>query len=119
MKQKKIKLTVDSYRPYCTLLSSIFRLTSREVEVLSELLEFNDREVTYGSRKYARLNLPIDQYSLNNHIKSLKDKGVLIGAPDAQYHFHPLFKIDADQESLTFELYGKKTVRDLDGGTSS
>lgn len=90
MRKREFKIAVDNeyfYSSYLDVMNGIFKLTDKEKEILSW---FMDREYFYNkemikrsifdksNRKLAAEQLLITPHYLNNYIKSLKDKNMII-----------------------------------------
>tara|TARA_R100000365_G_C2743494_1_gene72238 strand:- start:1438 stop:1773 length:336 start_codon:yes stop_codon:yes gene_type:complete len=108
MKKKQMILNLNGYITYIRLISSVFKFTDKECEVLANLLEYSSTKLNATSRKYASRKLNISKHALNNHIKNIKDKGALIKGEGDNYSFHPLLIIDDDQEQLIIMINGRK-----------
>lgn len=101
-----------SYKKYIQLFTSFYNLSEKEIDVLATFLEVNDELVNQkidinvfsaiGKKEVAsRLKIK-DFNTLNNYIKRLKDKGILLPAP-LGYDFMELF-LNVKCETLTLKF---------------
>lgn len=93
----------DFYETYIKALNGFLELTGREFEVLVELcklqaqyllLEYSKEQlstIVFGptSRKLIRTKLSISPYNLNNILKVLRDKKLILVDEDKTYHLNP------------------------------
>lgn len=120
MNEKILKRKVqkeDFYKIYLKTLNGHLELTSRELDVLIEFCKlqssYSNEEVDsnpqliFGNspRQEIRTTLGISPYNLNNIIKSLKAKGVLL-VKGKSYVINPrLFVPNTDKEySINFKI---------------
>lgn len=116
----KRKVDIDNFYPvYLKTLNGHLALTNRELEVLVELCtikaKYLDQKLTENelaklvlgkaAREELRSKLNISPFNLNNIIKSLKDKQVLL-ANGRKYTINPrLFVPPTDKEySINFKI---------------
>lgn len=103
------------YNTYFSLLNPIFNLTKLEIDILSEFLklykELNgvkdaDKMIfSSTSRQLICERLDISKYNLNNYIKSLKKKNMIVDLGDGKYMFNPYLNIDPqDGFEITFKI---------------
>lgn len=123
MNEKVLKRKVeekDFYSVYLKTLNGHMSLTNRELEVLVQLCKSQAKYVSEGydneklskvlfsaiSREEIRTLLNISPFNLNNVIKSLRTKGVLITLPTKKYIINPrLFVPSTDKEyTITFKI---------------
>jgi hypothetical protein len=86
-KFKKVVPAMDFYRTYLDVINGLLRLTEKEKDVLSWFMEreyfYNTNRVNKNvfdkaNRKLAAEQLGVSIYYLNNYIKSLKDKTMIV-----------------------------------------
>lgn len=71
----------ELYKTYYQILNSVLNLTKTEIEILDKFRELSkDDAHKLGSdeRKLISSELKMSIYNLNNYIRTLKDKGMLI-----------------------------------------
>tara|TARA_R110000744_G_scaffold73791_4_gene147587 strand:+ start:1543 stop:1875 length:333 start_codon:yes stop_codon:yes gene_type:complete len=84
MKKKKITVNINSTYKYIQLWNGIFKLTDKELTILSSFIDVNNitEEVNLCSienkKKVSSIVGIKDYNTLNNYVKSFKDKGVMI-----------------------------------------
>jgi hypothetical protein len=101
MKKKKITVNIDSTYKYIQLWNGIFDLTNKELQILSSFIDVND--ITSDSnvcsvqnkKAVSRIVGIKDHNTLNNYVKSFKDKGVLIKDKNT-YKLNPVLAPDTD-----------------------
>ena len=84
MKKKKIKVNINTTYKYVQLWNGIFKLTDKELTILSAFIDVNN--ITEESnlcsienkRKVADIVGIKDHNTLNNYVKSFKDKRVIL-----------------------------------------
>jgi hypothetical protein len=92
---------INFIRNYVQLLNGLMRLTDMELSVLSNII-YQGGVLTTSARKQAVIDLKLKSAaSLNNYVKALKDKGVLLDR-DNQTVVSDLAM--PDSEGLTFSL---------------
>ena len=83
MKNKKITVSINSTYKYVQLWNGIFKLTDKELTILSAFIDVNivNDEVNLCSVKNKKEVSKViglkDYNTLNNYVKSFKDKGVI------------------------------------------
>ena len=83
MKNKKITVNINSTYKYVQLWNGIFKLTDKELTILSAFIDVNivNDEVNLCSVKNKKEVSKViglkDYNTLNNYVKSFKDKGVI------------------------------------------
>jgi len=84
MKRKRITVNINSTYKYLQLWNGIFKLTDKELSILSSFIDVNtiSKELNICSvankKKVASIIKIKDYNTLNNYVKSFKDKGVMI-----------------------------------------
>lgn len=100
---KRQVLKQDFYPTYLKALNGFLELTGREFEVLVELcklqaqyllLDYSEEQlstIVFGptSRKLIRTHLNISPYNLNNILKVLRDKHLILVNEDKSYRLNP------------------------------
>lgn len=123
MNEKVLKRKVeekDFYHVYLKTLNGHMALTNRELEVLVQLCKSQAKYLAAGyedeklskilfsaiSREEIRTLLDISPFNLNNIIKSLRTKGVLMTTNSKKYIINPkLFVPSTDKEyTVTFKI---------------
>lgn len=83
-------------RDYVLAVNGILKLTDREVEVIAAFIRYDkENAATPSARKYVAEELEMKSVAvLNNFVKALKDKGVILPIPDQKnrYTYHPIIK---------------------------
>jgi len=83
-------------RDYVLAVNGILKLTDREVEVIAAFIRYDkENAATPSARKYVAEELEMKSVAvLNNFVKALKDKGVILPVPDQKnrYTYHPIIK---------------------------
>jgi hypothetical protein len=83
-------------RDYVLAVNGILKLTDREVEVVAAFIRYDkENAATPAARKYVAEELEMKSVAvLNNFVKALKDKGVILPVPDQRnrYTYHPIIK---------------------------
>jgi len=106
MKKKKITVNINSTYKYVQLWNGIFKLTDKELSILSAFIDVNHitEEVNLCSVKnkkdVARIVGIKDYNTLNNYVKSFKDKGVLL-KNNSIYKLNPFLHPDTDVVEIT------------------
>ena len=106
MKKKKITVSIDSTYKYIQLWNGIFNLTDKELTILAAFIDVNNitEEVNLCSirnkKEVARMVGIKDYNTLNNYVKSFKDKGVIL-KKDNVYKLNPFLDPDTDMVEIT------------------
>lgn len=81
-------------RDYVLAVNGILKLTDREVEVVAAFIRYDkENAATPSARKYVAEELEMKSVAvLNNFVKALKDKGVIIPVAKNRYTYHPIIK---------------------------
>jgi len=83
-------------RDYVLAVNGILKLTDREVEVIAAFIRYDkENAATPSARKYVAEELEMKSVAvLNNFVKALKDKGVILPVPGQKnrYTYHPIIK---------------------------
>jgi len=101
MKKKKITVNINSTYKYIQLWNGIFKLTEKELSILSAFIDVNNitEEVnlcSVSNKKKVSSMVGIKDYNtLNNYVKSFKDKGVML-KNDNIYVLNPFLEPDTD-----------------------
>ena len=101
MKKKKIKVNIDSTYKYIQLWNGIFHLTNKELIILSSFIDVNNitEEInlcSVSNKKAVSRMVGIKDYNtLNNYVKSFKDKGVILKDENI-YKLNPFLHPDTD-----------------------
>tara|TARA_R110002012_G_scaffold58619_1_gene152066 strand:+ start:1193 stop:1528 length:336 start_codon:yes stop_codon:yes gene_type:complete len=83
MNKKKITVNINSTYKYIQLWNGIFRLTDKELSILSAFIDVNiitdDINIcsVANKKKVAKVIGIKDYNTLNNYVKSFKDKGAV------------------------------------------
>ena len=101
MKSKKLEINTNSrkfYRQYVALLNPMFTLRSKVLDVLAELLYFNNKLkdipaehrwkiiMDHDTKNEIKNNLGISAGSLDNTLSELRKKGILIDNQISENH---------------------------------
>jgi len=101
MKKKKITVNINSTYKYIQLWNGIFKLTDKELTILSSFIDVNKstKDVNLCSvenKKKVSSMVGIKDYNtLNNYVKSFKDKGVML-KKDNTYKLNPFLHPTTD-----------------------
>ena len=113
MKNIQFKIKQDDYiKTYVTLMNGIFNLTDMEISILVAFIKYNpDLIGTTLSRKVVSEQLGIANVAvLNNYIKKLKLKSVIIPAK-SKYDLHPMLHPNHYKKGIQFTFnYGETEV---------
>ena len=117
IKKRKFNIIVptqDFYRSYLDVINGLLRLTEKEKDVLSWFMEreyyyntnrINKNVFDKSNRKLAAEQLGVSIYYLNNYIKSLKDKSMIMKSKVEGLHINPRVYIDKnDGARIQFEI---------------
>jgi|TARA_R100001129_G_scaffold170690_1_gene140360 hypothetical protein len=100
MKKKKITVNINSTYKYLQLWNGIFKLTEKELTILSAFIDVNlttkDSNIcsVKNKKEVAKIVGIKDYNTLNNYVKSFKDKGVI--AKNDSYTLNPFLHPDTD-----------------------
>ena len=106
MKKKKITVNINSTYKYVQLWNGIFKLTDKELTILSAFIDVNNitEEVNLCSvsnkKKVSNMVGIKDYNTLNNYVKSFKDKGVML-KKDNIYTLNPFLNPDTDTVEIS------------------
>lgn len=97
---------------YLTLMNGIFNLTKTEIRILSEFIAFDpDRIASALARKVVAEKLGLlggedgkSLASLNNYVKKLKEKKVILTTEDSYYTLHPNLHPKHFAEGIQFKF---------------
>lgn len=114
---QKIVTKEDFYKTYFNILNPVLSLTGSEINILSEFLKlkntfngFSDNEsnkLTFSStsRQLVCEKLNISKYNLNNYIKGLKKKNMIIDLGNGEYKFNPYLEVNPENGfEITFKI---------------
>lgn len=111
----EIKVTADNYyRALLKILNFKLDLSDLEIDFICVLLNNKLGEITPETKEIIALSLNKDKYMINNYIKRLKEKSILVKNKDSRFgHFilNPYlldalkdstisFKVDIEEEVL-------------------
>jgi len=105
MKNKKITVNINSTYKYIQLWNGIFKLTDKELTILSIFIDVNiiNNEVNLCSvknkKEVSKLLGLKDYNTLNNYVKSFKDKGVVKKNKNT-YKLNPFLHPDTDNVEI-------------------
>lgn len=104
------KLPVNNFNIYKTIVTILnfkFGLSDLEVDVISTILKYKFEKIDAEARDILRKALDKDQYNINNYIKKLKNKGLLI-EKEKKVYVNPNLKdyIDdiVEQKEISFKF---------------
>ena len=99
-------------RHYLQLLNGILKLTPRELDSLILFLEYDDQVAcSMEARRHVAEQMNFKNVSvLNNYVKSLKDKNVIMKAADGGYRYNSIVKPNGLLSELTFKLSFSETA---------
>ena len=106
MKRKKITVNINSTYKYLQLWNGIFRLTDKELTILSSFIDVNNitEEVNICSvknkKEVSRMVGIKDYNTLNNYVKSFKDKGAMLKNNNT-YKLNPFLYPNGDVVEVT------------------
>ena len=106
MKKKKITVNINSTYKYIQLWNGIFKLTEKELSILSAFIDVNNitEEVNLCSVKNKKAVAQMvgikDYNTLNNYVKNFKDKGVMI-KNDNTYKLNSFLHPNTDLVEIT------------------
>lgn len=106
----EFKLPVNNFNIYKTILTLInfkLGLSSMEVDILATMFKYNYDVLNAEARDILRKALDKDQYSINNYIKRLKSKNILLEV-DKKVYINPGLKTNIEQivesKEITFKF---------------
>lgn len=91
---------------YLRTINGVLNLTNREIEALSLSITFDrGKAFTSPCREFVRKQMEITEGTLNNVIKSIKDKRVIIPVQAKRYFtYHDLLIVPDDLDNLKIEI---------------
>ena len=101
MKKKKITVNINSTYKYIQLWNGIFKLTDKELTILSSFIDVNKNTqdvnlCSVENKKKVSSMVGIKDYNtLNNYVKSFKDKGVMLKKNNT-YKLNPFLHPNTD-----------------------
>jgi len=78
---RRVKIKADTTLQYLQVFNGIFELTDKEMVVLAKFIDLGEKNdvCSINTKKLVADMLDIEDYNtLNNYVKRLKDKGVLL-----------------------------------------
>lgn len=78
---RRVKIKADTTLQYLQVFNGIFELTDKEMVVLAKFIDLGEKDdvCSINTKKLVADMLDIEDYNtLNNYVKRLKDKGVLL-----------------------------------------
>lgn len=97
----------DYHKAILLILSQLgLSLTELEVNILANLMKKGFYTINKTSRKVVREDLGISQFTLNNYITRLKDKGVITKEKDIlKINQNLIDKVRDNEIHITFQVY--------------
>jgi hypothetical protein len=97
-------------RDYVTAVNGILKLTEREIEVIAAFIRYDKSlAAAPAARKYVAEELEMKSVAvLNNFVKALKDKGVILPVGDQKnrYTYHPIIRDITDEVTIQIRFAG-------------
>lgn len=105
--QQQFKLPADKYhKSILTVMNCFLHLSEIEIEILSEILKNNITVINTDSRKILQKSLNKKEHNLNNYIKRLKDKKVLLESNEGYIVDPGIIESVSDKKVLIeFDVY--------------
>ena len=108
METKKLKVQINNTFDYVELFNGIFRLTTREIEVISAFVDIHLNRQGYvfnaANRKEVANRCNINSpYGVNQYIKNLKNKGAIV-SEDVSYKIHKVLIPNENEKKVEFYL---------------
>ncbi len=101
----KIKVNKYSiYKAILTIANFSLKLSPMEIDILATLFKYGFYTITAEARDILRKALDKDQYSINNYIKRLKEKNMLLEGEDKEIHINPSLKQIVESNEITFKF---------------
>tara|TARA_R110002167_G_C12458741_1_gene632508 strand:- start:266 stop:610 length:345 start_codon:yes stop_codon:yes gene_type:complete len=100
MKKRRITININNTLKYIHLWNGIFNLTSREAEILAHFIDVNEIRgskniCAVDNKKDVAVLVGLKDYNtLNNYIKRLKDKKVMLKQKDGNYKINSFLETD-------------------------
>lgn len=87
---KEFKVDRDSFsKAVLTILNFQLKLSELEIEILSVMLSHNITKIDSATRVLLRDKLDKTKFDINNYIKRLKEKKLIIVKEDKNLHINP------------------------------
>ena len=102
----KLTLQLKTTFKYLQFWNSLFNLTSKELDILTVLVNINEKQkdpnlCSNANKKLAAKELQFkDPNTLNNYVKKFKDKGALLLNHNT-YKLNPFLNPDTDSVEIT------------------
>lgn len=96
----------ELYTTYYRILNSVLNLTSTEINILAKFREISDNprfELGTKERRIISGKLNMSVYNLNNYIRTLKDKGMLITV-DNKLIINPNLILEEGKDTYSIEF---------------
>lgn len=93
------------------ILNFNWNLTDFEVDIMSTILSNNIKTIDTQSRKILVSKLKKSSFTLNNYIKRLKDKGLLI--EEGELKVNPEFEALFQDNEITFKFEFKPILENV------
>ena len=102
---KEFKVTKDSVsKVILTILNFQLKLSDLEVDMLSVMLSHNITKIDAATRVLLRDKLDKTKFDINNYIKRLKEKKLIIIKEDKSLHINPNIVELMKFKTITFKL---------------
>jgi biotin operon repressor len=92
------------YKAILLVMDPFLELTAAERHVLSEILKLQPRTLTSATRAKLKEQIGFNKYSINNHIKSLKDKGLLVETGHRELSVNPNVEKMVEGNTITIHF---------------
>jgi hypothetical protein len=108
MIKKKITVNIDSTYKYLQIWNGIFDLTNKELQIISAFIDIQAirDDVNFcsvGNKKDVAAVVGLKDYNtLNNYVKRLKDKGVILKRNN-YYILNPFLDPETDYVEVTID----------------
>jgi hypothetical protein len=106
-KVKKYNIPVNKYSIYKAILTVInfnLKLSGVEIDILATLCKYGFTHITVEARDILRKALDKDQYNINNYIKRLKSKNMILETEDKKLYINPSLKEILDSKEIIFKF---------------
>lgn len=101
----KIKVNKYSiYKAILTLINFNLKLSGMEIDIMATLFKYGFYTINAEARDILRKALDKDQYSINNYIKRLKEKNMIIEDEYKKLHVNPNLKQIVESKEITFKF---------------
>lgn len=106
-KTKVYKIPVNNYSVYKAILTIInfsLKLSNVEIDILATLFKYGYHTITVEARDILRKALDKDQYTINNYIKRLKDKKMLLETDNKEIVVNSDLKDVVESRKIVFSF---------------